>query len=65
MGGSILGVRGGGKRTVPGEARLAAWRRGASSILALIMTMALLSALIWAPAKVAATVIAAWTQGGW
>ena len=65
MGWSSLGVGGGRKRSVPGTARLMAWRRGAATIFALIMTTALLSALVRAPAKVAATVLAARTQGGW
>ena len=65
MGGSILGFGSGRRRTVPGAARLTAWRAGASAIFALIMTTALLSALVRAPAKLAATVFAARTQGGW
>jgi hypothetical protein len=62
---TILGTEGGRALTAQGAARRRAWRSGASACFALILTVALLSVLVRAPAKVAATVLAARTQGSW
>lgn len=65
MGETILGAEGGRMLTAQGAARRRALRSGASACFALILTVALLSVLVRAPAKVAATVLAARTQGSW
>jgi hypothetical protein len=65
MGGSILEGESVGARTVRALARRRAWRPGASACFGLILAAALVSVLARAPAKVAATVLAARTQGGW
>jgi hypothetical protein len=65
MGETILGAEGGRMPTAQGAARRRALRSGASACFALILTVALLSVLVRAPAKVAATVLVARTQGSW